>query len=116
MDKQYILVKLLGYGKVYVILKNIYNDIIFEGFTDNFGVIYLPVKYNNIYKLIVKTKEANLIIPLYAKKNEKYCIPVNISKKKNNREVTIYLKDYNYPDINISEGEVRLWDEDILSI
>lgn len=104
---------LLGCGKTHIILKSKKNKV-FEGFTDNYGKIKIPIINNNIYKLIIKIKNKILIVPIFAKKNNKYCIPVNINQKQN--EITIYLKDYNYPEILIKKGEIHLWGEDIPSI
>lgn len=104
---------LIGCSKTHIILKDKKNKI-FEGYTDNYGKIKIPIINNKVYKLIIKTQNKILIIPILAKTNHKYCIPVNINQKQN--EITIYLKDYNYPEILITKGEVNLWDEGILSI
>lgn len=111
--ENYINVKIIGYGKTFIILKE-KNKKIFEGYTNNYGKIKIPIINNNIYKLIIKMKNNILIVPIYAKKGYKYCIPINVYKKEN--DITVYLKDYNYPEILITKGEVNLWDEGILSI
>lgn len=112
MAKDYIYVKLynnngLSSNNARVKLKNKCNKIVFDGKTNYFGKIKIPVCNNKVYKLIVYYNLTKKVIPLIAIANEVYCI--NIGSNKNKKHlIAILLKDKNYPNIRIEGGMMTL--------
>ena len=88
------------------------DKIVYDGKTDFFGKIKIPICNNRVYKLLVYSNFLILKIPLIAKKNETYCI--NISDNKINPKkhlVTIMLVDKYNPSIKIKGGEIIIWQD-----
>lgn len=112
MAKEYIYVKLynnngLSSNNIRVKLKNKCNKIVFDGKTNYFGKIKIPVCNNKVYKLIVYYNLTKKVMPLIARANEVYCI--NIGSNKNKKHlIAILLKDKNYPNIRIEGGMMTL--------
>ena len=97
MKKDYIYIKLYGNfsispSNLKIKLINKCNKIVFDGKTDNFGKVKIPVCDNKVYKLIVYYNLTKKVIPLIARANEVYCI--NIGSNKNKKHlIAILLKD-----------------------
>lgn len=112
MKKDYIYIKLCGNesiksNNIKVKLKDKCNKIVFDGKTNYFGKIKIPVCNNKVYKLIVYYNLTKKVIPLIARANEVYCI--NIGSNKNKKHlIAILLKDKNYPNIKIEGGMMTL--------
>ena len=118
MAKEYIYVKLynnnsLSSNNVRVKLKDKCNKIVFEGMTDNFGKIKIPICDNEVYMLIVYYNLAIFKIPLIAKKDEVYCINIsnNNNQNKGKHLITIRLMDKYNPNIKIKGGEMIIWQD-----
>lgn len=111
MIKDYIYIKICNDINTYknkIVLKDKYNKIVYNGVTDNVGRIKIPIYNNEVYKLLVFSKDKMSIIPLMAKSQKHYCINVsnNINGKRN---ITILLVDANYPNLKVKRGEITLW-------
>ena len=116
MKKDYIYIKLCGNesiksNNIKVKLKDKCNKIVFEGMTDNFGKIKIPICDNEVYKLIVYYNLAISKIPLIAKKDEVYCININNNQNKGKHLITIRLMDKYNPNIKIKGGEMIIWQD-----
>lgn len=85
-----------------------YNNVIFDGITDDFGKIKIPICNNEVYKLIIYINLLIVKVPLIARKDKMYCINVSTNKRKE-RLVTFFLKDKYYPNIKIEGGNLILW-------
>ena len=114
MDKDYIYVKLMSsnnvcINKIQFVLKDVYNNIVFNGITDNYGGIELPINNKNIYKLLIYSGVGLIQIPIYALKNARYCICINEEKNNKKKNNKMLLFDSNYPEIQIKKGEIILW-------
>ena len=99
MKKDYIYIKLCGNesiksNNIKVKLKDKCNKIVFEGMTDNFGKIKIPICDNEVYRLIIYSNLVIIIVPLIAKSNKTYCINVGNNKRKEHL-ITVLLKDKN---------------------
>lgn len=91
-------------------LKNKCNEIVFEGITDNFGKIKIPICNNEVYKLVIYSNLAIVKIPLIARKDNVYCINISNNKRKEHF-VTVLLNDKYYPNIKIEGGKMILWQD-----
>ncbi len=91
-------------------LKNKCNEIVFEGITDNFGKVKIPICNNEVYKLVIYSNLAIVKIPLIARKDNVYCINISNNKRKKHF-VTVLLKDKHYPNIKIEGGKMILWQD-----
>ncbi len=88
------------------------NKIVFDGLTDNFGKIRIPIYDNEVYKLIVYSNLSIIKIPLIAKKDNVYCINISNNNSNNRKHlVTVLLKDKYYPNIKIRGGKMILWQD-----
>ena len=115
MKNDYIYIKLCGNesiksNNIKVKLKNKCNKIVFEGMTDNFGKIKIPICDNEVYRLIIYSNLSIIKIPLIARKNKLYCINISDNKRKEHF-VTFLLKDKYYPNIKIEGGKMILWQD-----
>ena len=126
MKNDYIYIKLCGNesiksNNIKVKLKNKCNKIVFEGMTDNFGKIKIPICDNEVYRLIIYSNLVIIIVPLIAKSNKTYCINIGNNKRKEHL-ITVLLKDKNYPNMNsiknedikeieIEGGKIILWQD-----
>ena len=115
MAKEYIYVKLynnngLSSNDVRVKLKNKCNKIVFDGKTNYFGKIKIPVCNNKVYKLIVYYNLTKKVIPLIARANEVYCINISGNKEKKHL-ITVMLMDKYNPNIKIEGGKMILWQD-----
>lgn len=112
MTKDYIYIKIhngMNLSKCSIILKDKCNRVIFEGVTDNFGRIKIPICNNEVYKLIIISDSKTMVVPLVAKANEIYCI--NISNDINKSHlITVVLLDADNPNLIIKRGEITLWE------
>lgn len=92
-------------------LVNKCNKIVFDGMTDCFGKIKIPICDDEVYRLIVYSNLAIIKIPMIAKTNNVYSI--NISNKRNVRKhlVTLCLMDANYPNLKIEGGKMTIWQD-----
>lgn len=112
MYKDHIYIKLLinnniSLNNIKLVLKDENNKIIDKQIINNYD-IYIPnIIDKKIYKLYIYFKGIKKVI-LYAVKNKTYNICINDNNKKKNN-ITILLKDYNYPDNIIKKGEITLW-------
>ena len=105
MKNDYIYIKLCGNesiksNNIKVKLKNKCNKIVFEGMTDNFGKIKIPICDNEVYRLIIYSNLVIIIVPLIAKSN-----------KTKEHLITVLLKDKNYPNMKIEGGKIILWQD-----
>lgn len=115
MKKDYIYIKLCGNesiksNNIKVKLKDKCNKIVFEGMTDNFGKIKIPICDNEVYRLIIYSNLVIIIVPLIAKSNKTYCINISNNKRKEHL-ITVLLKDKNYPNMKIEGGKIILWQD-----
>ena len=115
--EDYIALKLcsnlgFGFSNLKVYLKNSCNEVVFEGVTDGFGFVKLPICDGKVYKLVIYSNVSILKIPLIAKKNKVYCINI-INNIANNRKylVTFMLIDKYNPNIKIEGGKMILWQD-----
>ena len=114
MINDYIYIKLcsnenINPGNLKVRVINKCNRIVFEGRTDYFGKIKIPVCDNEVYKLIIYSNFSIIKIPLIAKKDEVYCINIGNNNKSRKNLVTILLMDKYNPNIKIKGGEMIIW-------
>ena len=112
MKKDYIYIKLYGNfsispSNLKIKLINKCNKIVFDGKTDNFGKVKIPVCDNMVYKLIIYSNLSIVRIPLIAKKNEVYCINISGNKEKKHL-ITVMLMDKYNPNIKIEGGTIIL--------
>lgn len=112
MTKDYIYIKLcsnesINSNNIKVKLKDKCNKIVFDGMTDNFGKIKIPIYENEVYKLMIYSNLV-IIVPLIAKSNKTYCINIGNNKRKEHL-ITVLLKDKNYPNMKIEGGKIMLW-------
>ncbi len=115
MRNDYLYIRLcsnenMGLSNLKIRLKNKCNKIIFDGITDNFGKVKIPICDNEVYKLVVYTNLSIIQVPLIARKNNLYCINIGDHKRKE-QLVTIILMDKNYPNIKIEGGKMILWQD-----
>ena len=115
MKKDYIYIKLYGNfsispSNLKIKLINKCNKIVFDGKTDNFGKVKIPVCDNMVYKLIIYSNLSIVRIPLIAKKNEVYGINISGNKVKNHL-ITVMLMDKYNPNIKIEGGKMILWQD-----
>ena len=115
MISDYIYIKLCSnesmcLGNLKIKLKDKCNEIVFEGITDNFGKVKIPVCSNEVYKLVIYSNLSILKIPLIARKDKIYCINISNNKRKEHL-VTVLLKDKYYPNIKIEGGKMILWQD-----
>ena len=117
MTSDYIYIKFcsnesISLGNLKLKLKNKCNEIVFEGITDNFGKVKIPICNNEVYKLIVYSNLSITKIPLIAKKNRVYCINIGGNNLNNRKHlVTIILMDKYNPNIKIKGGEMIIWQD-----
>ena len=83
MRNDYLYIRLcsnenMGLSNLKIRLKNKCNKIIFDGITDNFGKVKIPICDNEVYKLVVYTNLSIIQVPLIARKNNLYCINIGI--------------------------------------
>lgn len=112
MTNDYIYIKLcsnnsISLSNIKVKLINKCNKIVFDGKTDNFGKVKIPVCDNMVYKLIIYSNLSIVRIPLIAKKNEVYCINISGNKEKKHL-ITVMLMDKYNPNIKIEGGTIIL--------
>ena len=115
MKKDYIYIRLYGNlsissSNLKVKLVNKCNEIVFDGTTNFFGKVKIPVCDNNVYKLIIYSNLLIMTIPLIAKTNEVYCINIGSNKVKKHL-VTVTLMDKYNPNIKIEGGKMILWQD-----
>ena len=115
MTSNYIYIKLCSnesicLNKLKIMVKDECNKIVFDGITDNFGKVKIPICNNKVYKLVIYSNLSIIKIPLIAKKNKIYCINISNNKRKEHL-VTVLLKDKYYPNIKIEGGKMILWQD-----
>ena len=115
MTSDYIYIKFcsnesISLGNLKLKLKNKCNEIVFEGITDNFGKVKIPICNNEVYKLVIYSNLSIVKIPLIARKDNVYCINIGNNKRKEHL-VTVLLKDKYYPNIKIEGGKMILWQD-----
>ncbi len=115
MTSDYIYIKLCSnesmcLGNLKIKLKDKCNEIVFDGITDNFGKVKIPVCNNEVYKLVIYSNLSIVKIPLIARKDKIYCINISNNKRKEHL-VTVLLKDEHYPNIKIEGGKMILWQD-----
>ncbi len=114
MNKDCIYIRLCSNNNIVlsnlkIILKDTCNKIVYEGITDRFGNIELPICDNEVYKIIIYSNLSIILVPIIAKKNRTYCININNNIKKH--LITILLTDKNYPNLRIKGGKIILWQD-----
>ncbi len=114
MNKDCIYIRLCSNNNIVlsnlkIILKDTCNKIVYEGITDRFGNIELPICDNEVYKIIIYSNLSIILVPIIAKKNRTYSININNSIKKH--LITILLTDKNYPNLSIKGGKIILWQD-----
>lgn len=112
MNKDCIYIRLCSNNNIVlsnlkVILKDICNKIVYEGITDRFGNIELPICDNEVYKIIIYSNFSIILVPIIAKKNRTYCINITNNNIKKHL-ITILLTDKNYPNLRIKGGKIIL--------
>ncbi len=117
MTNDYIYIKLYSndsmcLSNIKIKLKDKCNEIVFDGITDNFGKVKIPIPVcsNEVYKLVIYSTLSIVKIPLIARKNKIYCINISNNKRKEHL-VTVLLKDKYYPNIKIEGGQMILWQD-----
>ena len=115
MKRDYIYIKLfssesMNPSDLKIILRDKYNKIVFDGITDNYGKVKIPICNNDVYKLFIYSNLSIVKIPLIARNDNVYCINIGNNKKKEHL-VTILLKDKYYPNIKIEGGKMILWQD-----
>ena len=115
MVKDYIYIKLysnysISLNNLKIILKDKCNKIVYEGITDKFGKVKIPICNNEIYKIIIYSNFNIIVIPLIAIKDKSYYINISYCCNKKHL-VTIELMDSNYPNIKINGGNMILWQD-----
>lgn len=117
MKNDYIYIKLCSNDNINLInlkveLINRCNKIVFNGKTDYFGKIKIPICNNEIYKLIIYSNLSITKIPLIARKNEVYCIDISNNNSNSKKQlVTIILMDKYNPKIKIKGGKMIIWQD-----
>ena len=86
------------------------DKIVYDGKTDFFGKIKIPICDNEVYRLIIYSNLVIIIVPLIAKSNKTYCINIGNNKRKEHL-ITVLLKDKNYPNMKIEGGKIILWQD-----
>lgn len=99
-----------GFSNLKVYLKNSCNEVVFEGVTDSFGFVKLPICDGKVYKLVIYSVWETVVISLIAMKNKTYFINMDSFKNKKHL-VTLLLVDKNYPNIKIERGKIILWQD-----
>ena len=110
MIKEYIYIKIcngMNLSKCSILLKDKCNRVVFEGVTDNFGRIKIPICNNEVYKLIIILGIKTIVVPLVAKENELYCINISSDINKSHL-ITVVLLDADNPNLKIKRGEITL--------
>ena len=115
MRRDYIYIKLfssesMNPSNLKIKLKNKCDEIVFDGITDNFGKLKIPICSNEVYKLVIYSNLSIVKIPLIARKDKVYCINIDNNKRKEHL-VTVLLKDKYYPNIKIEGGQMILWQD-----
>ena len=116
MKTDYIYIKLcsnesMNLSNLKIKLKDKCNKIVFDGITDCFGKIKIPICGDNgVYNLIIYSNLSMIRIPLIAKKDKIYCIDISSNKVKK-QFVTIMLIDKYNPSIKIEGGKMLLWQD-----
>ncbi len=115
MTSDYIYIKLCSNDSIClsnlkIKLKNKCDEIVFDGITDNFGKLKIPICSNEVYKLVIYSNLSIVKIPLIARKDKVYCINIDNNKRKEHL-VTVLLKDKYYPNIKIEGGQMILWQD-----
>ena len=115
MNKDCIYIRLCSNNNIVlsnlkIILKDTCNKIVYEGITDRFGNIELPICDNEVYKIIIYSNLSIILVPIIAKKNRTYCININ-NKCIKKHLITILLMDKNYPNLRIKGGKIILWQD-----
>ena len=75
MKKDLIYIRIcdgINLGRTKIILKDKCNKIVYEEIIVNLNNIKIPIYNNEVYKLIIISGLKILVIPLIAKKEEKY--------------------------------------------
>ena len=117
MINDYICIKLcsnesIRLSNLNVKLKDRCDKTVFDGITDTFGKVKIPICNNEVYKLIVYSNLSITKIPLIAKKNRVYCINIGGNNLNNRKHlVTIILMDKYNPNIKIKGGEMIIWQD-----
>lgn len=117
MTNDYIYIKFfsnesMSSSNLRIKLKDKCNKIVFDGMTDNFGKVRIPICNNEVYKLAIYSNLSIVKIPLIARKNRIYCINISNSKRKEKEHlVTVLLRDKYYPNIKIEGGKIILWQD-----
>ena len=114
MKKDFIYIRIcdgINLGRTKIILKDKCNKIVYEEIIVNLNNIKIPIYNNEVYKLIIISGLKILVIPLIAKKEEKYCININNNNLNKNHLITILLEDANNINIKIKRGEILLWED-----
>ena len=115
MTSDYIYIKLCSNDSIClsnlkIKLKNKCDEIVFDGITDNFGKLKIPICSNEVYKLVIYSNLSIVKIPLIARKDKVYCINIDNNNRKEHL-VTVLLKDKYYPNIKIEGGQMILWQD-----
>ncbi len=115
MTNDYIYIKTcsnesMNLSNLKIKLKNKYNEVVFDGITDNFGKVKIPICNNEVYKLVIYSNLSIVKMPLIARKDKIYFINISNNKRKENI-VTLLLSDKYYPNIKIEGGKMILWQD-----
>ena len=115
MKNDYIYIKTcsnesMNLSNLKIKLKNKYNEVVFDGITDNFGKVKIPICNNEVYKLVIYSNLSIVKMPLIARKDKIYFINISNNKRKENI-VTLLLSDKYYPNIKIEGGKIILWQD-----
>ena len=115
MINDYICIKLcsnesIRLSNLNVKLKDKCDKTVFDGITDTFGKVKIPICNNEVYKLVIYSNLSIVKIPLIAKKDKIYCINISNNKRKEHL-ITVLLKDEHYPNIKIEGGKMILWQD-----
>ena len=115
MINDYICIKLcsnesIRLSNLNVKLKDKCDKTVFDGITDTFGKVKIPICNNEVYKLVIYSNLSIVKIPLIARKDNVYCINISNNKRKEHF-VTVLLKDKYYPNIKIEGGKMILWQD-----
>ena len=115
MKNNYIYIKLNSNGNIYpgnlkIELVNRCNKNIFNGKTDYFGKIKIPINNNEVYRLVIYSNLLIMKIPLIAIKDEVYYINIGNNGVSNRKHlVTFTLMDKYNPNIKIKGGNLIIW-------
>lgn len=112
MSSDYIYIKFcsnkcMNINNLKVELKDKCNKIVFDGVSNYFGKIKIPICDNEIYKLVIYYDLTIIVVPLVARASEIYCINID-NNTKGKHLVTVLLIDKNYPNIKIEGGNMIL--------